>query len=370
MLQSISRNCCQTASGGVARHPNAVPAIESTCVPVVVIVIRDVVDIGNARVTDVDVPEITPASAVPRKEWLTKTKRAPAKSAAETKAEANAKVRASEPRHHRRGVPGTSPIGARSPAPVAAKRDPAAIVERRESPGRGVYPGPSPRRLIDPLTVAIRRPARRDRRRNPHRSVVGRLTPSSVFIEVSSSNHAGCYVARGDRIVLTLVADFAPIVETIWRGCVADLMRQGISIAEARLLAFMHAHRGALTSRFALTFPYRYESRVSVGIDIEAIFAGLSYRERLIRRIDLVDFAAIKLADMHIQCALVQLDLHGIIGNVGQSQTGFRTDSHHTGAETQFGARIFISPNVVADGQRTVERALHPIASALGLKRN
>jgi hypothetical protein len=42
-------------------------------ISVVVIVIRDVSDIGDARVADVDVPEITPAYAIPWEEGLAKT---------------------------------------------------------------------------------------------------------------------------------------------------------------------------------------------------------------------------------------------------------------------------------------------------------
>src|SRR6202042_2809804 len=134
--------------------------------------------------------------------------------------------------------------------------------------------------------------------------VIGRLTPGAVFIEVSGSNYAGSDVARGDRIVLTLVADLAPVVEAVGRGRGGNLMLQRISVGEARLFVFMHAHRGALTSRFALTLPHRHQSCVSIGIDIKSVFAGLSYRERLIRRIDLVYFSAVKLADVHVQSAL------------------------------------------------------------------
>jgi hypothetical protein len=147
-------------------------------------------------------------------------------------------------------------------------------------------------------------------------------------------------------------------------------MRQRISIAEARLLPFVHAHRRALAGSFALALPHRHQSRVSVGIDIEAVLAGLGHSERLIRRIDLIHLTAVQLMDMHVQSALMQLDLHRVIGDIGQSQTGFGTDPHHARAQIQFGARIFVSPNVVADGQRTVQHTLHPIASALRLKRN
>jgi hypothetical protein len=157
------------------------------------------------------------------------------------------------------------------------------------------------------------------------------------------------------------------LIETVRLGSNADLTGQGISIGKARLLSGMHADRGALAGSFALTLPDRYYGRVCGRIDIEAVIAGLAHGEGLIRSVDFVDFSTIEFADVHFQRALVQLHLHGIIGDVGQSQTGFRADAQKAGAEIQFGARILISPDVVADSQRAVHRAFDPIAGTLRL---
>jgi hypothetical protein len=196
------------------------------------------------------------------------------------------------------------------------------------------------------------------------------LPPGSVLVEISGSNYARSNVLCRDGIVFTLVANLAPIVEAIFSRGVADLVRQRISISEAGLLAFMQTDGGTLSSRFALALPNRNYGRVAGGVDVEAVVSGLSHGEGLIRSVDLVDFSAIKFVDMHVQSALMQLHLHGVIGDVGQSQTGFGADSHHARAQIQFGARIFIGPHVVADGQRTVQRAFNPIAGPLGLNRN
>jgi hypothetical protein len=82
-------------------------------------------------------------------------------------------------------------------------------------------------------------------------------------------------------------------------------MGQGISTGEARLLAGMHTNRRTLACRFALTFSDRDQSCVSVGIDIEAVVPWFDHSERLIRRVNFVDFAIIKVADMHVHGALV-----------------------------------------------------------------
>jgi hypothetical protein len=132
-------------------------------------------------------------------------------------------------------------------------------------------------------------------------------------------------------------------------------MLQRISIGEARLLPGMHPNRRPLASGFAFAFPHRHQSRVSVGIDVEAVVAGFGHGECLIRSVNLPDFAAVKFAQMYVQSALMQLDLHRVIGDVGQGQAAFGTDTHYTRAQIQLGARIFVGPDVVPYRERTVQ---------------
>jgi hypothetical protein len=71
VLQSISGNRCHARCIGITRHTNSVPSVKRSAISVVVVVIRNVVDVGDTRIADIHVPEITPAPAIPRKEWLT-----------------------------------------------------------------------------------------------------------------------------------------------------------------------------------------------------------------------------------------------------------------------------------------------------------
>jgi hypothetical protein len=82
-------------------------------------------------------------------------------------------------------------------------------------------------------------------------------------------------------------------------------MLERISTCEASLLAGVHANRGALACSLALAFPHGHPSCVSRGIDVEAVLAGLRHGERLVRRVDFINFATVEFADMHIQRALV-----------------------------------------------------------------
>lgn len=174
-------------SVGITRHPNAVSSVKPCAVSVVVIVVRDVVDISDVRVADVHVAEITSARAIPRKEWLTPTERAPAKSA--TEPEANAKARAAKPGHERGRVVRPRIVRSRRPAPIAAERYPASVVEGSESPRLVFDPGPAPGADESPVTEAIRSPAHNDGARPPAGTVAGNVTPVAVFVEVFVASH-------------------------------------------------------------------------------------------------------------------------------------------------------------------------------------
>jgi hypothetical protein len=66
---------------------------------VVVIDIRNVRDIGDARIGDIHPIEVTAARAIPRDERLTKSQRAPTEASAETESKAGSPTRATEPCH-------------------------------------------------------------------------------------------------------------------------------------------------------------------------------------------------------------------------------------------------------------------------------
>src|SRR5208337_2657422 len=154
-------------------HPDAVAAIEPIRTRVVVVIVRNVGDVRNAGVADVDVAEIASATtAPPWVEWLSPTQRSPAPAPttapAETEPPADSPARTAKPGHHRRSVPRPHPVGARSPSPIAAGIHPAPIVKWRETPRRVIDPGPSPGINPHPVSVTIRRPIRSHGCRYPH----------------------------------------------------------------------------------------------------------------------------------------------------------------------------------------------------------
>jgi hypothetical protein len=129
----------------------------------------------------------------------------------------------------------------------------------------------------------------------------------------------------------------------------------------------MHPNRRALPSGLAFTLPYSNDGRICIGIDVEAVIATLVNGERYVLGIDLINFAVVQFAHMHVQRALMQLHLHRIVGDIGHRQTAFRINAHQPRAQIQLGARTLVSPNVVAIGKRTVRRTLNPIPGSLRL---
>lgn len=115
-------------------------------------------------------------------------------------------------------------------------------------------------------------------------------------------------------------------------------MGQRSSTCKARLLACPHLNRRALPGGFALALPNGNYGCICVRIDVKPVIPALVYCERQVLRIDLVDFAFVKLAHVYVQGALVQLYLHGIVGDIGDGQAAFRIDAHYTRAQSQLGA--------------------------------
>lgn len=129
----------------------------------------------------------------------------------------------------------------------------------------------------------------------------------------------------------------------------------------------MNTHWRTLTGCFTLTFSYRDRSRVPIRIDVEAIVSRFGERKRQIGRVNLPHLAVLQMTHVYIQRALVESHLHRIIVNVGERETGLGVDAQHARAHVELAARVFIRPDVIRIGQRTVGRTLHPVPSALRL---
>lgn len=334
-----------------------------------------IVKVVDTSIAEVHVAEISAAYAIPRVERFSEAQRGPAEAATQaeaksTEAKAYTPARTTEPSHQRGSVPRACPVGTRSPTPASAPRDPAAIVKRREAPGIGIDPGPSPGGLVDPVAGAVRRPTRTHCIRNPHRSVVRGFFPGAVLVEIVGSDNAGSHIFGGDGMIGALIAHATPLIKSVGTRRASGLVGQRISAAELQLLAFVNTHARALSCGLAFALKHGNESRVSIRVHIETVVTGLPDGERQIRSINLPNFAAVQMADVHIQRALVERYLHGIVAHIGESQAGLRVDAEQARAQIQFGAGIFVRPDVVGIGERAVGFPLHPVIHPVGLNRD
>src|SRR5262249_49485645 len=155
----------------------------------------------------------TATAVEPRMERFAPAKREPADSAAES--ETNAPVRSAEEPNKCGTVERTSVDRTRAPTPASADECPAAIVIRREAPGRVVNPGPAPRAYPTPVAVAVGSPACFYNCGIPDVAVLGNFIPRAVIIEIRVAGNVARNVLRGNRVVFLQVAVVSPAIESV-----------------------------------------------------------------------------------------------------------------------------------------------------------
>jgi len=142
------------------------------------------VDVRNPGIVDIYSIEVAESGVVPRKERLTPAQWAPADAASEAKAKTYAPTGSAIPGNQRGSIEWTTPIRSGCPSPIAAPINPTAIMKWGESPRFIINPGPSPGSNPSPATVVIGRPVGRYRRRSPNLSVVRRVVPSPILVQI------------------------------------------------------------------------------------------------------------------------------------------------------------------------------------------
>ena len=74
--------------------------------------------------------------------------------------------------------------------------------------------------------------------------------------------------------------------------------------------------------------------------------------------------------DAHQHRTLRQPQLQDAVVQFKEGQTGLAAQTDRRGAHVQFRSRVFISPQIIARGQRTIGYSINPVALTAGLKRN
>src|SRR5271156_6399696 len=143
----------------------------------------------NPGVGDVHVVDVARTGSIPRHENFARSQRKPRHPSADANSETKTTSAYKCDESGRIHWPGVNRT--RHPAPGSSHEGPPSIVERSETPRLVFNPGPTPGRNPNPMTVAIRSPSGSNRERSPHRTVVGRIAPVAVLVQVRSARHVG-----------------------------------------------------------------------------------------------------------------------------------------------------------------------------------
>ena len=272
---------------------------------------------------------------------------------------------AAVPRHHRRRPDRARDEAARGPAPAPADVAPPAVVERRVTPRCVVDPGPAPAADPRPAAEPIRCPTHGDRRREPHRAVLGNGLPFAELVEVGVAHHLPRHVARAAAALVVAIAVGAPRVETVDPVAGAHVGGDRLRSNDGGGLPGQHLLRARRELDQRLALAYDDVRARTILRDLDPVQPGTRERDLGVRRVDERGFARIQhphpdddppLGDEQRQDAVVETrDVH--VGVAGKSKLA--------AAVVDLGAAVTRHPQVVAAGDRVVAQRLDPVLGPL-----
>jgi hypothetical protein len=126
----------------------------------------------------------------------------------------------------------------------------------------------------------------------------------------------------------------------------------------------------AASSHFAFAANRGDTARVPVFVDVNAESASLLDRERQIGRIHFVHIALAQFANTEVNGTFSQAHLDDASVKIEEGKCGHAAKVDARLTSLQFGARILVAPDFVADGHGAVPRSAPPITGASWLHRN
>ena len=268
---------------------------------------------------------------------------------------------------HRRGIDRTTFATLapphRHPSPTIMPFHPTAIMERRESPGRIIHPGPAPGRHERPMAVPIGCPAGVNRR-IPNLSILRRIVPRADAHHRIIAGHLLHFRRRrrhvGDRHRRMIAIDLGG--EEIIAHFVDHRAREGI-IRTADLRCLMRADRqtDARAGDRRRTFPHgdkRGRLRVA---DDDFIRTGAGDHHRAARGADGVAVTWANIAQMQIDTPLRGGgDEIGIVELIDGKFAGL-IESDAASADVEIGRCTRLRPESVAGRHRFIQRRRFPM---------
>jgi len=113
------------------------------------------------------------------------------------------------------------------------------------------------------------------------------------MVQIFRSDNVRRNVTCRLRILFAPVAHPTPVVKAIALRVVGNLIFQGGAAGKACLAVALYFHGASFPGSDALAAPYRNQSRVAIGVHVEAVLARSHYGERQVGCINFVSFAVI-----------------------------------------------------------------------------
>src|SRR2546425_6247338 len=367
-LRASQRSCREargSAVDGLAVHER-IAICHGYGIHVVSVHKIDVANVGveNIRVADecvvhVDDGDEIPAATEPREERLAKSQREPSDPEAKAATEETDESRAVDRRPKKR---------ARAPAPPAGEIVPTAVMVRRKAPRGIVNPGPSPRSNPVPIAIAVRSPAGRYFAGIPDVAVFGLIAPITVIIQIAVARRVARNVPSGNGIVFFQVAFRSPAVKAVGTRSLVNAVLNVVRAVEFRALAGVNLIGLAAGGNLAFAANHGHARAVTVFINVNAKSACFLDGESQIRSVYFVEIALTQFADTEVQTPLRKAHLRDALVEVQEGHRGHAAEMHRGGAGLQFGAGIFVNPDLVANGHRAVFCGAAPIPLSPGLQ--
>src|SRR5882762_571619 len=329
------------------------------------------IDVANVRVEDVSiadkrVPFIDSfnelvTAAEPGEKRFAKAQREPAYPSAVAKTATKTKA-ASEETDESRSIDRRTIDWARAPAPATREMVPAAIVERSKAPGRIVNPGPAPRADPVPIARAVGSPVGFYFTGIPNVAVLRFIAPVAVIIQIAVARRIARNVLSGNRVIFLQVALGGPAVEAVRTGSLRNDVVDVVRAVEFRAFACVDFIGLTAGGNFAFAANRSHASGVAALSYVNAKCSSLLHGECQVRGVNFVEVAFAQFTDAEIDAAFRKAHLCDALIKVQERQGGHAAEMDGRRAGLQFGAGIFVDPNFVTDGHRTVSGGTAPIA--------
>ncbi len=162
----------------------------------------------------------------------------------------------------------------------------------------------------------------------------------------------------------------APVIEIIFVGQRLDVSIKRIRTGEIALFIRVNGVGRTTAGDFALALTNVDDGSVAGFVDVDAIAAGAQHGESEIGSVDFDGFIITEAANPQVQSAFGKANLHDVVVEIQERETGFAGKVQNGGAELKFGAGISVGPELVADGERPIEDRRNPIIGARGTEGN